>query len=135
MEAVADQIEIGDDLSLLVEAARSALGRSICSALVSPSGELEVITLEPGVERTIEALRAASSDLPVDPEAPRRLLGQVSKALTSIRPLPSPPVMLTSPSTRPILRDLLDGVLPNLVVLSHSEVPRGMKVRAVGSVG
>ena len=134
LEAVGDRADGNASTASLVEAARQALARSITSSLLSSAGELEVITVEPGFERALEGLLPSAQGSPIDPEAPRRILTGVSAALSSIRPMPSPPVILCSPQARPLLRDLLEGLLPNMVVLSHHEVPASVRVRAVGTV-
>ena len=132
LEAVAERAEAGQTIPQLVEAARQALGRSICSNLLTPAGELEVITLDPSLERAIEGLVDSAPKAAPDPDAPRRLLTRVSGGLSTLKPMPSPPVILCSPQVRPLLRDLIDGLLPNLVVLSHQEVPMSIRVRATG---
>jgi flagellar biosynthesis protein FlhA len=45
-----------------------------------------------------------------------------------------PPVILTTPAARAVLKDLTRADLPRLVVLSQREIPRDTPIEVLGSV-
>jgi flagellar biosynthesis protein FlhA len=49
--------------------------------------------------------------------------------------LESPAVALASSGSRYFLRQVVEGSLPNLMILGHNEVPPGVKVTSLGSLG
>ena len=142
----------GDSYDLLVKAKPSLILGPAGQALagIKPAGGTQVLLTAPdvavadnlaGQTRTITPgtidlgyLTNGKDGASPDPERSRTLLSRISSGLTSLRPLPSPPVILCGPGARPVLRQLLEGVLPNLVVLSYTEIPSTVRVRAVGSV-
>jgi flagellar biosynthesis protein FlhA len=44
------------------------------------------------------------------------------------------PVILCSPNTRMYVRQLLERFLPNVAILSHSEIPPSIRVLSLGMV-
>ena len=121
----------------LVEAARQALSRALVRPLLSPDGELKVVTLDASIEE--ECVRGAnlqpgqvtSSALQVS--VARRVLDGLRN---SFGPEISnaPPILLCASPGRFYLRRLLEPFLPKVVVVSPAEIPPVTQIRTVGVV-
>ena len=61
----------------------------------------------------------------------REILDKVQKTVGSPE---TPAVLVTSSGTRYFLRQIVEGSIRNLVVLSHNEIPAGVKVVSLGVV-
>jgi flagellar biosynthesis protein FlhA len=121
----------------LVEAARQALSRSLVRPLLSPDGELKVVTLDTSIEE--ECARAAnlqpnqitSSSLQVS--VARRVLDGLRNSFGA-EIGNAPPVLLCASPGRFYLRRLLEPFLPKVVVVSPAEIPAVTPVRTLGVV-
>jgi flagellar biosynthesis protein FlhA len=121
----------------LVESARQALSRALVRPLLSPDGELKVVTLDASIEE--ECVRGAnlqpgqltSSALQVS--VARRVLDGLR---SSFGPEISnaPPILLCASPGRFYLRRLLEPFLPKVVVVSPAEIPPVTQIRTVGVV-
>ena len=121
----------------LVETARQALSRALVRPLLSPDGELKVVTLDASIEE--ECVRGAnlqpgqvtSSALQVS--VARKVLDGLR---TSFGPEISnaPPILLCASPGRFYLRRLLEPFLPKVVVVSPTEIPPVTQIRTVGIV-
>ncbi len=83
----------------------------------------------------MKSREAVSTYLAVDPQIAQRLLGESTKSVEhfSLRQHHTP-ILLTSPMVRPHLRRLTEAVLPQLVVLSQSEVISNVSIKNLGVV-
>jgi flagellar biosynthesis protein FlhA len=135
LEAIADAAAVSKDPDIVVEAVRTALGRSICRAYQAESGELKVISLSPGLE---DALTGAitrtdrGAILAMDPARAQSLATRLGEVLAS-EDL-AQPVLLCSPMLRPHLWRLFSRALPHVAVLSHAEVPPQIRVVSVTTI-
>jgi flagellar biosynthesis protein FlhA len=124
----------------LVEAVRQALGRRLVQPLLDSSGSLRVMVLDPGIEEELTAT--------LQPEGITRLTGDgkshpslsVKRIIDSLKQLIGPqpssalPVLLCQSPARYHLRRWLEPILPRVTVISPSEVPADVHLRAVGVV-
>jgi flagellar biosynthesis protein FlhA len=121
----------------LVEAARQALSRALVRPLLSPDGELKVVTLDTSIEEecaragNLQPSQITSSALQVS--VARRVLdglrGSFGAEIGN-----APPVLLCSSPGRFYLRRLLEPFLPKVVVVSPAEIPPITPVRTLGVV-
>lgn len=137
LEGVIEAAVLNKHPVALVEAARQAISRSLVKPLLSPDGELKLVTLDTTIEE--ECARAGSMH-------PSQIVSsslQVSVARRVLDGLRSsfgadignaPPVLLCSSPGRFYLRRLLEPFLPKIVVLSPPEIPALTPVRTVGIV-
>jgi flagellar biosynthesis protein FlhA len=121
----------------LVESARQALSRALVRPLLSPDGELKVVTLDASIEEecargaNLQPGQITSSALQVS--VARRVLDGLR---SSFGPEISnaPPILLSASPGRFYLRRLLEPFLPKVVVVSPAEIPPVTQIRTMGVV-
>ena len=134
LEAVGDAAAVSKETGALVEAVRTALGRSICHPYQTENGELQTISLAPELEQhllTSIVRGERGSVLALNPEEAQSLAERVAGA---IEKAVAQPVLLCCPALRPHLWQLFARVLPHAAVLSHAEVPPHVRVASVAVV-
>jgi flagellar biosynthesis protein FlhA len=132
LEAMADASAVSKDPDVIVEAVRTALGRSICRAYQDEKGDLRVISLSPSLEDALAGSITRTDRgaiLAVDPVRAQSLASRLGDALAA-EDL-AQPVLLCSPMLRPHLWRLFSRALPHVAVLSHAEVPPQVRVVSV----
>lgn len=120
---------------LLTEYARQAIRRVIVKPHVNPQNEITAYLVEPSIEQTVESAVEHSENnsvLGLAPQPARDVVSHFSRRLE--RP-DSSAIVITSPSIRYFIKQLLETAFPDVVILSHNEVPPEIKVRSLGSVG
>ena len=132
LEALGEAAPTSRNAVLLTEYTRQAIRRSIVKPYLNASGELAAYFLETSAEQAIE--RAGehgeqSSSSSLDPQIMRDLIQRFSKKLVQPE---TPVVVITSAGARYFLRQIVEAPLPNLFVVSHNEVPPGVKVVSLG---
>jgi len=131
LEALADVAGQTKDADQLNEAVRQALGRAICRQHQTEQGDLPTINLAPSLEeRLMQAIVRTEHGvvLAIDPNDAQHMASRIARALETAV---AQPVLLCSPALRPHLWRLFTRVLPQIGVLSHSEVPTHVKVAPV----
>ena len=137
MEALADAAPVTKDPGHLAEYVRQALAKTICRALLPADGILKVVTLSPTTENLIaRALDGEGRGVPftLDPNLAHRIIQGIVHAVEPLRPQGTLPTLMCSPSIRRPVRTLLEQYLPELPVLSFTEVAPQMNVRSVAVV-
>jgi flagellar biosynthesis protein FlhA len=137
LEVLADHGARNRDTDFLTEKVRERTGPSICQSLANPGGELYVLTLDPGVEQAItQAVRTVDekSTLVLEPRLAEQLLRRMGAEMERMMASNLTPVMLCSPNLRRYVRRLTERVLPQLAVISLSEVPNTVNLKAFGMV-
>ncbi len=126
LETLADFAPKVEDPDILTEYVRQALARPITKQYASRDGSLSVLTLERNVEDIIEKSiqkTEVSTFLALEPTVAERLLTKIKEAVEGVTPMiDSTPILLSSPIVRMYLRRLTERFMPDLVVLSHSEI-------------
>jgi len=136
LEAVADAITMTRDPAMIVELVRMRLGRMICMQYRTPEGELPVFALSPDVEELINnAVQTTEqrSYLALEPDKAEQLVGKLRETIDSVQS-ESVPVVLCSARIRRHLRYLIERFIPNVVVLSHNEIPSDLKIQSLGVI-
>jgi flagellar biosynthesis protein FlhA len=135
LEAIADAGTMTHDVSLLTEAARATLSRTICGRLANEHGELSVLTLDPRYEHELGERLGLHGNAPtkaIEPDFARTLLEKIEMA-AEIAVL-SQPILLCSAPVRPHLRKLTARFLPNLAVIAHGEIAPNARLVSMGTV-
>ncbi|QGQ96246.1 flagellar biosynthesis protein FlhA [Paenibacillus psychroresistens] len=137
LETLADNGGYTKDPEILTEYVRQALSRQITQQYASSGDSLKVITVGPALEKRIaEAVQQSDqgSYLALDPSSSQmiyhRLNEQVNKAIQSGQQ----PVILTSPTIRMYLRQLLERTMQDIPVLSYSELEPSVEIQSMGVV-
>jgi flagellar biosynthesis protein FlhA len=137
LETLADWAPMTKDLDILTEYVRQALARTIVKPYLKPDGTLTAITLDQGVEASInEALQRTDHGtfLAMDPRTVEKMVQSLGKHVETFAALSSQPLVLCSAQVRSHFKRLLDRMIPNLVVLSYDEVMNKAQIKTIGSV-
>jgi flagellar biosynthesis protein FlhA len=137
MEVLADHAPITKDADLLTEFVRQRLARAIVRQYLTASGELPMMTIGGDIEEALgksinETERGAYMTL--DPDVGQRILNAINNAMTELTSLNYQPVVLCTPKIRRHLHKLTERFIPNLVVLSHSELTSNVQLKIIGEV-
>jgi flagellar biosynthesis protein FlhA len=137
LETLADNGGYTKDPEILTEYVRQSLSRQITQQYASSGDSLKVITVGPALEKRIaEAVQQSDqgSYLALDPSSSQmiyhRLNEQVNKAIQAGQQ----PVILTSPTIRMYLRQLLERTMQDIPVLSYSELEPSVEIQSMGVV-
>ncbi len=137
LEELADQGRTTKDIDILTESVRQALRRTITSQYVNESGQMQVVTIDPKLEKKIsESIQhTKQGSFPVmDPEVTQNLVDGISKVVDNLHKKGISPVLLTSPTIRLPLKRLLERFHLTVPVLSINEVLPEVKVEAAGVI-
>jgi len=134
VEALGEAAGVTRNTILLTEYVRQAIRRPLVRPLLNPQGELAAWVADSVLEQSVEASvehGESSSHLRLAPQRIREILDRVS---AQIGPPENPAVLLASSGSRFFFRQITEPSLPNLTVLSHGEIPPGVRVIALGTV-
>ncbi|MEN3111496.1 flagellar biosynthesis protein FlhA [Uliginosibacterium paludis] len=136
VETLAEHAPRTQDAVELASRVRMALGRAIVQQLFPGSAEIDVIALEPGLERILgQAMASGGEGGAIEPGLADTLLRETAGAAQRQEDLGLPPVLLVPNNLRWLLARFLRRSVPNLKVIAHSEVPESRNIRVVAVVG
>jgi flagellar biosynthesis protein FlhA len=122
-----------NDLTALV---RIALGRAIVQQLFPGASELSVMTLDNRLERLLmQAMGAGGDGTGIEPGLADTIAQQAGQAAAQQEQMGLTPVLLVPAPLRALLSRFLRRALPQLKVLSHSEIPETKTIRVTSLVG
>jgi flagellar biosynthesis protein FlhA len=134
LEALSEAAQITKDPILLTEYVRQAIRRMVVQPYLNGSGDLPAFLLDARLDQSVESAVEHSehtSHLNLPPQRIREILDQLTKVVGVTE---TPVVVLSSSGSRFFLRQIAESSLRNLVVISHNEVPAGVKVVSLGMV-
>jgi flagellar biosynthesis protein FlhA len=134
LESLGEAAAMTKNPILLTEYARQAIRRMLVRPYLNPSGELPAFFVDSQIEQTIEKAieySEQSSHINLAPQKIREILDKVTRAVGSGD---APMAVVTSSSARYYLRQMIEGQIPNLSILSHNEIPSGVKVVSMGLI-
>ncbi|MBS1189641.1 MAG: flhA [Rhodocyclaceae bacterium] len=136
IETVADhaiRTQGADDLATQV---RIALGRAIVQQLFPGTGEMQVMSLDPSLERLLaQAVAGGSENASFEPGLADTLVREAAAAAQRQEQLGLPAVLLVPASLRILLSRFLRRSVPQLKVLAHSEVPETRIIKVTSIIG
>lgn len=136
-ETLADEASKNKDTEVLTEAVRKGLARSITKKYCADDGTMAVFSLDRSIEEAVANSLLQTEQgvqLVLDPQYAQQVLASISRAVEST-PFPTgQPILMTNPTIRRHVRKLTERFIPQLVVLSHSEVIPNVSVKAVDVV-
>ncbi len=136
-ETLADEAPKSKDIEMLTESVRKALARSITAKYTTDDGSVPVLTLHPHVEELVSNSLLQTEQgvqLIMDPQSAQQLITKIAKIVERHPEIASQPILLTSPNSRRHLYKLTSRFIPQLAVLSHSELTGDANVKSVGLV-
>ena len=138
LEALADTAPHTQDPDILTERARQALGRQIASQYRDGTGMIHYIAFSRQTEEIIRAgIRrdASGAQLVMDPLRAQELLRRVGAEVERHAATQVLPVILAAPAIRSAVRRLIERVLPQVAVLSPSELTDNTRLKRLSTVG
>ena len=135
LETLADYAATTKDPDVLTEYVRQALARTISGQYIEAGRKLQVITLDPALEKRVadSLQQTMHGTFPVmEPETSHRILQGTAGLVEKLRGKGISPVVLTSPRIRLPFRRMIERYLPDLPVLSLSEILPQIDVQSVG---
>ncbi|MBX7230466.1 MAG: flagellar biosynthesis protein FlhA [Bdellovibrionales bacterium] len=136
-ETLADEALRSKDSEVLTEAVRKSLSRAITAKFKNDGDRIAVMTLGPSVEELVSNSLLQTEQgvqLVMDPRSAQEIVSGVAKLVEQHPEIASQPILLTSPTSRRHLFKLISRFVPQLAVLSHSELSTDAKISAVGTV-
>ena len=134
LEALSEGAAITKNAVLLTEYVRQTIRRLLVKPYVNSSGEILAYFLDAGLEQSLESgidHSENTSVLNVNPVTVREIADRISKAVGVAE---ANTTIVCGSACRFFVRQILETTLPNLVVLAHSEIPTGVKVRPLGVI-
>lgn len=124
------------DPNELTAVVRVALGRAIVQQLFPGTNELSVMTLDNRLERLLmQALGQGGDGSGIEPGLADTIAQQAGAAASQQEQMGLTPVLLVPAPLRALLSRFLRRALPQLKVLSHSEIPETKTIRVTSLVG
>ncbi len=124
-----------NDPSELARRIRVGLAPAIVQQIYGPVRELDVIAIEPDLERLLtQALTAANGPM-LDPGVADHLTRQAAEATQRQENMGHPACLLVPDAIRPSVARLLKRAAPRLKVLGHSEIPETHSIRIGTLIG
>ena len=136
IEALAEWAPRMQDAEMLTAQVRISLGRSIVQQIYPHGGEMQVMSLDPPLERLLlQAIAGGSENASIEPSLADTLIREVAAAAQRQESLGFPAVLLVSGNLRTLLSRFLRRGVPQLKVLSHAEVPESKIIKVTAIVG
>jgi len=134
LEALGEAAASTRNSALLTEYVRQSIRRTVVRPYVNRTGDLAAWFLAPALEQAVEGgveHGEQTSHLNLAPQSIREILTRITSRVASPE---APMVVITSSSARCFLRQIAEANLPNLVFLSHNEIPPGLRVQSLGVI-
>ena len=136
VETLSDHAPRTQDTELLTAQVRNALGRAIVQQLYAGSAEIQVMSLDPQLERIlVQAVSGSGDAAAIEPGMADTLVREASAAAQRQEELGLPAVLLVPANLRTLLSRFLRRGIPQLKVLAHSEVPDTKIIKVTSIIG
>ncbi len=136
-ETLADWAPMTRDPEVLTEYVRQALARTITRQYVGADQRIDLVTLDPNVERALaDAIQQTEhgSFLAVEPNVAEKIIGRLTGLMEKFTSMSRQPVVLCSSRIRTHFRKLIERFIPDLAVLSYEEILNHVQIRSLGTV-
>jgi len=136
VEVLAAHAPRTQDVNELTALSRVALGRAIVQQLAPGKAELNVLALDPALERLLmQTVQGGGESSVIEPDLAERLMRSTQAAARQQEQLGLPPVLLVPAPLRVLLSRFLRRAIANLKVLAHAEVPDARAIKVTSVVG
>ncbi|WP_440118841.1 flagellar biosynthesis protein FlhA [Paenibacillus sp. QZ-Y1] len=136
-ETLADYGTYTKDPDVLTEYVRQSLSRQITQQFSQKGETLRVITVGPGLEKKIaESVQQSDqgSYLALDPASTQSVYQKLTEQVNRLIQSGQQPIILTSPTIRMYLRQVIERTMQDIPVLSYSELEPNVEIQSVGVV-
>jgi len=137
LEKVADYAPLTKNPDELSEYARKAISHQIVKPLLTETGCLKAITLDPQLEQQIvQGVRQTPNEitLVMDPNLAQYLIESLSKLIQKLLADGHPPLVICSPHIRLPFRRFFEQMFPELTVLSYNDIPPKIEIINAGTI-
>ena len=136
MEVLAEQASRSQDPAALTALVRVGLSRAIMQQIFPGSGEMQVMAIEPGLERVLgQSLAGGGDSSSLEPGLAETLLRETANAARRLEDAGQPPVLLVPGNLRLLLSRFLRRAVPQLKVIANAEVPDSRTIRVTTIIG
>ncbi|MBO3703506.1 MAG: flagellar biosynthesis protein FlhA [Candidatus Accumulibacter sp.] len=136
IETLAEVAPRSQDAEVLTAQVRIALGRSIAQELFPGGAEMQVMSLDPQLERILlQAVAGGGDGASIEPGLADTLLREAVAAAQRQEEVGLPTVLLVPGNLRTLLSRFLRRSIPQLKVLAHGEVPENRIIRVTSIIG
>src|SRR3990167_6757210 len=129
IEAIAEHATVTTDPVELARRVRMALAPAIVQQIYGPVKELEVIAIEPGLERLLMQALSGAAGGALDPGVAEMLSKSATDIANKQEEKGVPACLLVPDAIRNAMARLLRRAAPRLQVLAHSEIPETHLIR------
>lgn len=136
LETLADYAPVTRDTNVLTEYVRQRLKRQLTSTHFQ--GQVaKVITLDQGLEEHLmSSIKNGDNGtyLALDPGTTNGIINSLAVAIQEVLGMGEQPIVLTAPIVRFYFKQLTEGAIPDLVVLSYNEIESDVNIQSIGTV-
>ena len=129
IESIAEHASVTSDPVELARRVRVALSPAIVQQIYGPSRELNVIAIDPPLERLLVQALANASGPALDPGVADMLSRHAAEVALKQEEIGVPACLLVPDAIRNAIARLVRRVAPRLQVLAHSEIPETHTIR------
>ncbi|MBP2001102.1 flagellar biosynthesis protein FlhA [Paenibacillus shirakamiensis] len=136
-ETMADYGSYTKDPDVLTEYVRQALSRQITQQYTNQGETMKVITVGPMLEKKIaESVQQSDqgSYVALDPVSTQTVYQKLTEQINRLIQSGQQPIVLTSPTIRMYLRQVMERTMQDIPVLSYSELEPNVEIQSVGVV-
>ncbi len=136
LETIGDHTNALKDVDIITEYVRQALKRTITHRFAE-ANSLRVITLDTQIEDMIVSSikkNDQGSYLAMAPDMIQHIVTVANNEIDKIKDVIPTVIILTSPVVRIYFKKLTDQFIPNLTILSYSEIDSTAQIQAIGNI-
>lgn len=136
LETIGDHSNVLKDTDIITEYVRQSLKRTITHRFAE-ANSLRVITLDTQIEDLIVSSVKKSdqgSYLAMPPDMIQRIVTASNREIDKIKDVIPTVIVLTSPVVRIYYKKLTEQFIPNITVLSYSEIDSTVQIQAIGNI-
>ena len=129
IESIAEHAGATQDPAELARRVRVALSPAIVQQIYGPTRELNVIAIDPGLERLLVQALGNAAGPALDPSVADMLTRNAAETALKQEEIGVPACLLVPDQIRTAISRLVRRVAPRLQVLAHSEIPETHTIR------
>ncbi len=136
LETIGDHTNALKDVDIITEYVRQSLKRTITHRFAE-ANSLRVITLDTQIEDMIVSSvkkNDQGSYLAMAPDMIQHIVTVANNEIDKIKDVIPTVIILTSPVVRIYFKKLTDQFIPNLTILSYSEIDSTAQIQAIGNI-
>jgi len=135
VECLAEHATAATDPNELAARIRAHLAPAIVQQIYGPARELDVIALEPGLERLVTQALTSPHGAALDPGVAESLTKSAADSARQQEDVGIPACLLVPDLIRAPMARLLKRAAPRLKVLGHGEIPETHSIRIASVIG